>query len=256
MLHSPHTHASHAAPCPSPAHPPPPPPADVLQGGACGVCAGGGGGGHRSLELPLPQHLQPPHSGPVCRQRHRRQGGCPLAWVGGWVGTSAPHTQRKRLHTPTMHAPRRRPAPPHARHVSAFLPSFFQVSEHACWSSVYYKRIIDAALVAAGAPPDLVQVGWRRCSAGGAGCLLGGQPRGGGGQALSGMLAGWLAASGPRPPCPAWPACPPERRLSRCPPPPRCPQIVTGYGEAGNALVTSQTSASSSLWAARRSGAR
>ncbi|EFN57269.1 hypothetical protein CHLNCDRAFT_143835 [Chlorella variabilis] len=33
-----------------------------------------------------------------------------------------------------------------------------KVSEHACWSSVYYKRIIDAALVAAGAPPDLVQI--------------------------------------------------------------------------------------------------
>lgn len=33
-----------------------------------------------------------------------------------------------------------------------------QVSEHASWSARYYKRIIDAALAAAGAPADLVQV--------------------------------------------------------------------------------------------------
>ena len=33
-----------------------------------------------------------------------------------------------------------------------------QVSEHASWSAQYYKRIIDAALAAAGAPADLVQV--------------------------------------------------------------------------------------------------
>ncbi|PRW57735.1 Aldehyde dehydrogenase 22A1 [Chlorella sorokiniana] len=33
-----------------------------------------------------------------------------------------------------------------------------KVSEHASWSARYYKRIIDAALAAAGAPADLVQI--------------------------------------------------------------------------------------------------
>ncbi len=33
-----------------------------------------------------------------------------------------------------------------------------QVSEHASWSSLYYGRIISAALAAVGAPPDLVQI--------------------------------------------------------------------------------------------------
>ncbi|KAL4441818.1 hypothetical protein ABPG77_003734 [Micractinium sp. CCAP 211/92] len=33
-----------------------------------------------------------------------------------------------------------------------------KVSEHASWSALYYKRIIDAALAAAGAPADLVQI--------------------------------------------------------------------------------------------------
>ena len=33
-----------------------------------------------------------------------------------------------------------------------------KVSEYASWSSGYYSRIIAAALDAAGAPPDLVQV--------------------------------------------------------------------------------------------------
>ncbi|KAL4856021.1 Aldehyde dehydrogenase 22A1 [Chlorella vulgaris] len=33
-----------------------------------------------------------------------------------------------------------------------------KVSEHASWSAQYYKAIIDAALAAAGAPPDLVQI--------------------------------------------------------------------------------------------------
>jgi acyl-CoA reductase-like NAD-dependent aldehyde dehydrogenase len=32
-----------------------------------------------------------------------------------------------------------------------------QVSEHASWSTGYYGRFIQAALAAAGAPPDLVQ---------------------------------------------------------------------------------------------------
>ncbi len=33
-----------------------------------------------------------------------------------------------------------------------------KVSEHASWSSGYYGRIISAALAAAGAPADLVQI--------------------------------------------------------------------------------------------------
>jgi len=48
-----------------------------------------------------------------------------------------------------------------------------QVSEHASWSARYYKRIIDAALAAAGAPADLVQVragfGWPSSTTG---CFL------------------------------------------------------------------------------------
>jgi len=36
--------------------------------------------------------------------------------------------------------------------------SDLQVSEHASWSALYYERIIQAALAAAGAPSDLVQV--------------------------------------------------------------------------------------------------
>ncbi len=36
--------------------------------------------------------------------------------------------------------------------------SMLQVSEHASWSGLLYKRIIDAALEAAGAPADLVQI--------------------------------------------------------------------------------------------------
>ena len=42
-----------------------------------------------------------------------------------------------------------------------------QVSEHASWSALYYKRIIDAALAAAGAPADLVQVLVRGAGRGG-----------------------------------------------------------------------------------------
>ena len=33
-----------------------------------------------------------------------------------------------------------------------------QVSEHACWSSAFYGRLISACLAAAGAPADLVQL--------------------------------------------------------------------------------------------------
>lgn len=33
-----------------------------------------------------------------------------------------------------------------------------QVSEHASWSALYYGRVIKAALAAAGAPADLVQI--------------------------------------------------------------------------------------------------
>ena len=36
--------------------------------------------------------------------------------------------------------------------------STVQVSEHASWSSLYYGRIISAALQAVGAPADLVQI--------------------------------------------------------------------------------------------------
>ena len=43
------------------------------------------------------------------------------------------------------------------RHVTVWAP--LQVSEHASWSALYYERIIQAALKAAGAPSDLVQVG-------------------------------------------------------------------------------------------------
>jgi hypothetical protein len=100
-----------------------------------------------------------------------------------------------------------------------------QVSEHASWSASYYKRIIDAALAAAGAPADLVQV----------------RP------ATSGLA--WHAAL----PCPrnALPGCPAASHFvpliplqhSRLPLSVHLPrpalQIVTGYGEAGQALVTS-----------------
>lgn len=33
-----------------------------------------------------------------------------------------------------------------------------KVSEHATWSALVYQRVIDAALAAAGAPPDLVRI--------------------------------------------------------------------------------------------------
>ena len=33
-----------------------------------------------------------------------------------------------------------------------------KVSEHASWSTIYYSRLIDACLRAAGAPSDLVQI--------------------------------------------------------------------------------------------------
>lgn len=48
------------------------------------------------------------------------------------------------------------PHPHHSRPLAfSGLP---QVSEHASWSSLYYGRIIKAALQAAGAPEDLVQI--------------------------------------------------------------------------------------------------
>ena len=53
---------------------------------------------------------------------------------------------------------------PHCPVLTIIVPPLPQVSEHAAWSSAYYRRIVDAALAAAGAPADLVQVcvcGWR-----------------------------------------------------------------------------------------------
>eukprot|EP00955_Chlamydomonas_euryale_P005314 56645-Chlamydomonas_euryale.AAC.1 len=37
-------------------------------------------------------------------------------------------------------------------------PAASQVSEHASWSAQYHRRVLSAALDAAGAPADLVQV--------------------------------------------------------------------------------------------------
>ena len=53
--------------------------------------------------------------------------------------------------------------PAHSRQRSAPANAPPQVSEHASWSALRYKRIIDAALAAVGAPADLVQIvtgGW------------------------------------------------------------------------------------------------
>lgn len=103
-----------------------------------------------------------------------------------------------------------------------------QVSEHASWSAVYYKRIIDAALAAAGAPADLVQVrALLGCSQAGRGCRL-----------LPPFLHAALHVGVSRSGFPGCWACCSASLLAhsrrRFP-----PQIVTGYGEAGNALVTS-----------------
>lgn len=58
-------------------------------------------------------------------------------------------------------------------HVFAGNGLVIKVSEHASWSSLYYGRIISAALAAAGAPSDLVQIvtGYAECG----GALVGGE---------------------------------------------------------------------------------
>lgn len=65
---------SYAAAPVSPSPHVPFPRVDVLQGGARGVRARGRGGRHRPMELPLPQHFQPPDRRAVCRQRDCHQG--------------------------------------------------------------------------------------------------------------------------------------------------------------------------------------
>ena len=97
-----------------------------------------------------------------------------------------------------------------------------QVSEHASWSAQYYKRIIDAALAAAGAPANLVQV----------------RPR-----ALRSASRAPLASCVCSPTLhftALLPCCLTSGLTSPLLPLPARPlQIVTGYGEAGQALVTS-----------------
>ena len=92
---------------------------------------GAAGGGHRAVQLPLPQHLQPPVGSSLRRQRSGHQGVSTLR-----------SALAQRL---TCHVART------PQHLLTEAPA--QVSEHASWSALQYGPIIDAALHAAGALP-------------------------------------------------------------------------------------------------------
>ena len=130
--------------------------ADVLQGGACGVPPGWGGGRHRALELPLPQRFQSPDRCPLCGQRSGHQGAARCfrnfqktgRFGSLWCSPPGLKSTQKRMSWNLNSSLKQSwPVP-----VLVFMVEFAccQVSEHASWSSLYYGRIISAALEAVG----------------------------------------------------------------------------------------------------------